>query len=87
MKNDLSSTDHIELQALFFGTETEKGKFSLPHIQNKTNEHKIKEKWRNRFGITTLEFNVLQQCQNTDRLHVYLKLINSLPTPFCQTNK
>lgn len=44
MKNDLSSTDHIELQVLFFGTETEKGKFSLPHIQNKTNELKIKEK-------------------------------------------
>lgn len=59
MKNDLLSTDHIELEALFSSTETEKCKFSLPHIQNKTNEHKINEMQRNRFGITTLEFNVL----------------------------
>lgn len=58
MNNALLSTDHIELQALFSSTETEKCKFSLPHIQNKTNEHEINETqkkkkkiWTNNTGI------------------------------------
>lgn len=49
----------------FSSTETAKCKFSLPHIQNKTTEQKIKKNtkkqiWNNK---TKLEFNVLQQCQ------------------------
>lgn len=53
MKNDLISTDHIELQALFSSTctETEKCKFSLPHIQNKTNEHEINETHTQKKGM------------------------------------
>lgn len=68
MKNDLSSTDHIELQALFFGTETEKGKFSLPHIQNKTTEQKIKKIQRNIFGITKQNWNSMF-CNNVNITH------------------
>lgn len=51
MKNDLISTDHIELQALFSSTCTEKCKFSLPHIQNKTNEHEINETHTQKKGM------------------------------------
>lgn len=49
-------TDHIEPQAIFSGTQN--SKFSISHIQNKTNKHKLIEKSKLGIEITTVTLEI-----------------------------